>query len=177
MFIDAGSIAFQYISCYCLSLRETSADRKEHISIHLMLLFISLVGSRMILFLNFNTSHVTVYLDGFKRIGLNAEFQYISCYCLSDLRSNDFPCEVYFNTSHVTVYPIGVSFRKSSVAFQYISCYCLSHRCLIPQILCSISIHLMLLFIWEKSCESVAFSHISIHLMLLFIVRLMNTIT
>ena len=61
--------------------------------------------------------------------------------------------------------------------FQYISCYCLSHRCLIPQILCSISIHLMLLFIWEKSCESVAFSHISIHLMLLFIVRLMNTIT
>ena len=44
----------------------------------------------------------------------------------------------YFNTSHVTVY---------------------LHRCLIPQILCSISIHLMLLFIYVRKSSWDIHSH------------------
>ena len=53
---------FQYISCYCLSLRLCFCSFFLCISIHLMLLFI--VVSIALYFLgiwNFNTSHVTVY--------------------------------------------------------------------------------------------------------------------
>ena len=56
--------------------------------------------------MNFNTSHVTVYLADDAPQYPVAEFQYISCYCLSvhgQLTGIVFP---YFNTSHVTVYPI-----------------------------------------------------------------------
>ena len=54
--------AFQYISCYCLSCYSL-----EHmylynkISIHLMLLFIFNANTKVISYLYFNTSHVTVY--------------------------------------------------------------------------------------------------------------------
>ena len=54
--------------------------------------------------MNFNTSHVTVYLADDAPQYPVAEFQYISCYCLSvhgQLTGIVFP---YFNTSHVTVY-------------------------------------------------------------------------
>ena len=76
-------ILFQYISCYCLSIRAVHNILITEISIHLMLLFI------------INTdSFVTVY----------RKFQYISCYCLS---LEDYVLEIKkhnFNTSHVTVY-------------------------------------------------------------------------
>ena len=96
---------FQYISCYCLSLLVDSLPCPDHISIHLMLLFILLpvcsllCMSRisihlMLLFIefgrflnklsdHFNTSHVTVYLPKDETEEIDVWFQYISCYCLS----------------------------------------------------------------------------------------------
>ena len=68
LFIDTVEVScvsissFQYISCYCLSLP-------------LPKLPYGLV--------NFNTSHVTVYLTRTKGQPMVLAFQYISCYCLS----------------------------------------------------------------------------------------------
>ena len=53
---------FQYISCYCLSLLVDSLPCPDHISIHLMLLFIEFGRFLNKLSDHFNTSHVTVYL-------------------------------------------------------------------------------------------------------------------
>ena len=78
---------FQYISCYCLSLRRWTEQRESQY---------------------FNTSHVTVYR---KERGYSAElhpFQYISCYCLSSPSNTEPISSYYFNTSHVTVYLIRV---------------------------------------------------------------------
>ena len=145
---------FQYISCYCLSLR------KGHIT-----------GGRK----NFNTSHVTVYLDLIIYSSTQSLFQYISCYCLSELRLAAMQILRDFNTSHVTVYRLWVvfvgfsftNFNTSHVTvylfhrtqvrqillFQYISCYCLSFYIHSESDPFLISIHLMLLFIFF--CSSV----------------------
>ena len=85
-------------------------------------------------FLDFNTSHVTVYLyvvKGFQ--GDNLEFQYISCYCLSKKNSILATKNLYFNTSHVTVYHL------SRPTGSYPA---------------SISIHLMLLFIYTTNKDT-----------------------
>ena len=96
---------FQYISCYCLSYQSFHQAHLNHISIHLMLLFIpwhsgylrTLDGISihlMLLFIGricrgsvaniyFNTSHVTVY----RRMDIKPK------------------SHANFNTSHVTVYP------------------------------------------------------------------------
>ena len=98
-----------------------------HISIHLMLRFIG--SSRALLHSDF-------------------EFQYISCYGLSESTLHRSRRKLYFNTSHVTVYrayrisstyPLAISihlmlrfiqrqfgFRVWGSIFQYISCYGLS---------------------------------------------------
>ena len=55
-------LAFQYISCYCLSENQRSEYNGRLISIHLMLLFISTQAGTSLRSINFNTSHVTVYL-------------------------------------------------------------------------------------------------------------------
>ena len=75
--------------------------------------------------INFNTSHVTVYLNAPIVFPARIKFQYISCYCLSidDYRP------------------------KFAIAFQYISCYCLSMLNQMFLLQRYISIHLMLLFI------------------------------
>ena len=120
-------LGFQYISCYCLSKKSCRTAGSNTISIHLMLLFI--IGRKRNLFdaLDFNTSHVTVYLWSIMR----------GCRPVTD-----------FNTSHVTVYLV-IPMRSGPVnnisihlmllfififcaaifpffRFQYISCYCLS---------------------------------------------------
>ena len=140
---------------------------------------------------NFNTSHVTVYLNVFPLIHpvkwfqyiscyclslpdhkyqhCNKWFQYISCYCLSKRDSIISMAGTNFNTSHVTVYPF-TDYRLRHDTF--------------------ISIHLMLLFIFLPSTSLISRLHfntshvtvyqfpdtfhqfvsvISIHLMLLFI--------
>ena len=140
---------FQYISCYSLSawkakglalhtsfntshitLYQTSGtgtDRRKQVSIHLMLLFIGRI---------------------LRNVTNGTEFQYISCYSLSDYIQNGTTVDQSFNTSHVTLYrragsalPGGKeSFNTSHVTlyqefgydpewpemFQYISCYSLS---------------------------------------------------
>ena len=58
--------------------------------------------------INFNTSHVTVYL--FRRFIVHF-------------------FNAYFNTSHVTVYLVEIFSRFSISSFQYIPCYCLSRSC------------------------------------------------
>ena len=97
--------SFQYISCYCLSAFVHHSTPLLVISIHLMLLFILLNAPVFLSRINFNTSHVTVYLE---RLVIPDEvywFQYISCYCLSITIGDGATQYVYFNTSHVTVYP------------------------------------------------------------------------
>ncbi len=54
---------FQYISCYCLSTFCRLEQHKDGISIHLMLLFIPFLILIRNALTNFNTSHVTVYLE------------------------------------------------------------------------------------------------------------------
>ena len=53
--------------------------------------------------------------------------------------------------------------------FQYISCYSLSRSCNFHPFQSFVSIHLMLLFIKERSVKNIFFQEVSIHLMLLFI--------
>ena len=75
---------FQYISCYCLSTTRCPTTCAEHISIHLMLLFIKstkncstanvLISIHLMLLFITVTPHVSVIVSW---------FQYISCYCLS----------------------------------------------------------------------------------------------
>ena len=117
-----------------------------------MLLFIVETFIKAFQDADFNTSHVTVYLEYLAK----GRFR-----------------NLHFNTSHVTVYRITNEFPKQWIvisihlmllfivshyhnrpmpfSFQYISCYCLS---LCPYSYCiriGISIHLMLLFIWIRT--------------------------
>ena len=118
---------FQYISCYCLSAVAVPCIA---------------VGP------DFNTSHVTVYLQATNYQTACDLFQYISCYCLSHHPSRCSRLYNHFNTSHVTVYHIRntrddmnlLNFNTSHVTvypYWKITSYYLS----------LISIHLMLLFI------------------------------
>ena len=53
---------------------------------------------------NFNTSHVTVYLVVDNNLPKSRKFQYISCYGLSERCIAMLQVLENFNTSHVTVY-------------------------------------------------------------------------
>ena len=77
-------VKFQYISCYCLSKCLLNMQYVFRISIHLMLLFIGIrdIDQRMRGY--FNTSHVTVYPVAIHNMQDKYQFQYISCYCLSN---------------------------------------------------------------------------------------------
>ena len=139
---------FKYISCYCLSKTSKIHRPAGQIQIHLMLLFISKSGENAQVLHNSNTSHVIVYrfpvwqLFHFRYYSNTSHvivylavtayrryyklFKYISCYCLSSIRS---------------VFPI------RTCVFKYISCYCLSSMLDLKDRLFIIQIHLMLLFI------------------------------
>ena len=147
-FLDGINIEFQYISCYCLSSSILLSISLTHISIHLMLLFISERGSNENANRYFNTSHVTVYLypaipgNFVIQISIHLMLLFISLACYRCFLCQD------FNTSHVTVY----QFSQIRLIF-----------------VCLISIHLMLLFI-RTSEQQQDTERISIHLMLLFII-------
>ena len=118
---------FQYISCYCLSLRPPNIPYTLNISIHLMLLFIGNAFILSRIWLNFNTSHVTVYRSGYRLLWfclvisihlmllfiLNVEIRVAFCACIS-----------------IHLMLLFIQFSKNPVIllarFQYISCYCLS---------------------------------------------------
>ena len=161
---------FQYISCYCLSAVAVPCIA---------------VGP------DFNTSHVTVYLQATNYQTACDLFQYISCYCLSHHPSRCSRLYNHFNTSHVTVYHIRntrddmnlLNFNTSHVTvylsppciqfmlciFQYISCYCLSvalSQAMIDAIKFQYISCYCLSVEW---CRTLTIEYISIHLMLLFI--------
>ena len=105
--------------------------------------------NRIIRYLSFNTSHVTLYrAKEWAMEHLECEFQYISCYSLSDSAYIRYLVVLCFNTSHVTlyrgmastngmeryvsihlmllfIYILPRNHLRMSV-FQYISCYSLS---------------------------------------------------
>ena len=112
-----------------------------------MLLFILIVMWLANCFYYFNTSHVTVYHNIRRRSLLRIGFQYISCYCLSTIRTCY--CNSDYISIHLMLLFILFSFRHLSIMliFQYISCYCLSTTASTFLPACKISIHLMLLFI------------------------------
>ena len=96
--------AFQYISCYCLSVHSPPRLVGILISIHLMLLFIEQVLLKSSMICHFNTSHVTVYhrqendRSSSFRISIHLMLLFIR------FRSDTSESYGYFNTSHVTVY-------------------------------------------------------------------------
>ena len=118
---------FQYISCYCLSYQSFHQAHLNHISIHLMLLFIP-----------WHSGYLRT-LDG---ISIHLMLLFIGRICRGSVAN------IYFNTSHVTVYPgtmqprtilysisihlmllfifAATSPSNLFLIFQYISCYCLS---------------------------------------------------
>ena len=76
--------AFQYISCYCLSLPVQPDDNAcvlfQYISCYCLSVTITQIAKD---YGNFNTSHVTVYPLVQAARYSSVLFQYISCYCLS----------------------------------------------------------------------------------------------
>ena len=124
---EDGFTVFQYISCYSLSGRGCCCTSSRFVSIHLMLLFITMTKGVFSEFEGFNTSHVTLYRKCGSGVvyqpmvsihlmllfirhdldekGIAYPFQYISCYSLS---------------GHQAINACLTS------AFQYISCYSLS---------------------------------------------------
>jgi len=76
--------------------------------------------------LGFNTSHVTVYRKASRKERGIQQFQYISCYGLSEIRSK------YIRKTHVSIHLMlrfiysGNVWKPEQNGFQYISCYGLS---------------------------------------------------
>ena len=118
---------FQYISCYSLSNGKKNSRNGQQVSIHLMLLFISIPAVSPAWPRSFNTSHVTLYLrhDSFivqKFIRFNTS--HVTLYRKSAFGNIASPRG--FNTSHVTLYQLFAVSCKCAGTFQYISCYSLS---------------------------------------------------
>ena len=140
---------FQYISCYCLSLIQNNDVIDDRIFQYISCYCLSTWGIVILCYLlNFNTSHVTVYLYG-RRFSVSiAKFQYISCYCLSQEQQLYSSIKFDFNTSHVTVYHRhNAQILRTYLYFNtsHVTVYLFCFRLL--QIIHHISIHLMLLFI------------------------------
>ena len=98
-------IAFQYISCYSLSFwQNQNSMQLGEVSIHLMLLFISQRMNRIIRYLSFNTSHVTLYhWRGFKRLyRWEVSIHLMLLFIVSMAKQSGIGSR--FNTSHVTLY-------------------------------------------------------------------------
>ena len=118
------------------------------ISIHLMLLFIMQLLFGYPMSYNFNTSHVTVYLN----------FSAIASITFTD-----------FNTSHVTVYLWQKTMPVIYVLFQYISCYCLSWSWKLYSFFNNIFQYISCYCLSVQYVSYLVEQDISIHLMLLFI--------
>ena len=102
-------LSFQYISCYCLSIKHQIIHlclnyfNTSHVTVYLCSFSAYVAHSS-----NFNTSHVTVYHIGYNTISCSTVFQYISCYCLSNFDTSTPFGKFNFNTSHVTVYHVSL---------------------------------------------------------------------
>ena len=104
MVADADEVTFQHISCYSLSDQYTVKPFSNTVSIHLMLLFISQRMNRIIRYLSFNTSHVTLYhWRGFKRLyRWEVSIHLMLLFIVSMAKQSGIGSR--FNTSHVTLY-------------------------------------------------------------------------
>ena len=81
-------------------------------------------------------------------------FQYISCCYLSRYAPVKMSSLNYFNTSHVVIYLNRIKETGwDKYKFQYISCCYLSVLWLQKKLFLYVSIHLMLLFIWECQAQ------------------------
>ena len=186
---------FQYISCCSLSSTRLLICLSTSISIHLMLQFIlpvCVTRNPALKFQYISCCSLSIQAGG---CPVAADlFQYISCCSLSPPSYVSGSHQQGFNTSHVVVYrrlPAksgtgNFSFNTSHVVvylfpgciniclfpFQYISCCSLSLFLVNPEVSISVSIHLMLQFIWFCSCWGIALLYVSIHLMLQFISEL-----
>ena len=150
------------------------------ISKHLMLLFILKDERDELKYMHFKTSYVIVYQQrflGVQKLILDFKTSYVIvyrlCKCMGVTKQNN------FKTSYVIVYPhtasgsvIGnVNFKTSYVIvyritkrfscfrrnlFQNILCYCLSILNSLKELSCSISKHLMLLFIFCTSFKRIS---------------------
>ena len=98
------------------------------------------------------------------------QFQYISCYSLSDFEGLGQSVQSTFQyISCYSLSPLVRSWEMQPRSFQYISCYSLSNCAAISPGCLIVSIHLMLLFIVAyQTCKRLRHG-VSIHLMLLFI--------
>ena len=123
-----------------------------------MLLFIYISGTDSASFVNFKTSYVIVYpllfLCSYFRT-LHFKTSYVIVY--PHTASGSVIGNVNFKTSYVIVYRITKRFscfRRN--LFQNILCYCLSILNSLKELSCSISKHLMLLFIFCTSFKRIS---------------------
>ena len=109
--------AFQYITCYSLSLsRGRDGGNLLQVSIHHMLLFIKENTKGGIVYDSFNTSHVTLYPSthtGTKRHRTRFNTSHVTLYPFVTLYHLILLAS--FNTSHVTLYPVPPGFMLSSL--------------------------------------------------------------
>ena len=149
--ISVKNAAFQYIPCYCLSAPRVQYGKdflyfntshvtvylnKTHInklsisiSIHPMLLFICIICGEMFEPRTFQYIPCYCLSDLAWRNSMEeGAFQYIPCYCLSKKNTPALTLGENFNTSHVTVYLNSSTNLIKILEFQYIPCYCLSCR-------------------------------------------------
>ena len=126
------------------------SSHRNHVSIHLMLLFIDWFSSAVInstsfqyiscyslseaKWISFTSVIVSIHLMllfikyHLCPVCLPHTFQYISCYSLSQVFRNLAKCFFRFNTSHVTLYRNNFVLSQGVFSFQYISCYSLSSK-------------------------------------------------
>ena len=116
LFIDTSWLycsplmAFQNISCYCLSgivwrySRRVNYFKTSHVIVyhHYHL-------DTQDICVYFKTSHVIVYRGLYTAVNIPIRFQNISCYCLSYGAWKEWIKQIDFKTSHVIVYPFVVS--------------------------------------------------------------------
>ena len=183
---------FQYITCYSLSQAPNPFYHLQSWFQYITCYSLSVIGLVTVHTCErFNTSHVTLYqipgypillLSPFQYItcySLSADraeikrykimFQYITCYSLSTVDSNLCAVSSRFNTSHVTLYlwqqkqvHLWNSFNTSHVTLYHWPIFPGTHYSLV-------SIHHMLLFIYEHIVGGGENDVVSIHHMLLFI--------
>ena len=142
-------IKFQYITCYSLSSTVSSLLIYQFVSIHHMLLFIVDGSVSSWYYCRFNTSHVTLYLIFDSQKIVLAEFQYITCYSLSEsLMISSVSADVSIH--HMLLFIFRLTENVSLVKF--------------------VSIHHILLFIGATSAAAVTIhagfntSHVTLYL-------------
>ena len=147
------------------------ANKPWKVSIHHMLLFIFFISIAQ-LQQTFRFQYITCYSLSADRAEIKRYkimFQYITCYSLSTVDSNLCAVSSRFNTSHVTLYlwqqkqvHLWNSFNTSHVTLYHWPIFPGTHYSLV-------SIHHMLLFIYEHIVGGGENDVVSIHHMLLFI--------